>query len=79
MLGQVLLAEEAVQAQQPGVFHRLRIDPHVRGASDVILAVDEHGVPLHQPLEVDVVGDRQGSLGKARWRGRVKGQAVALR
>lgn len=62
MLGQVVLSEEAVDTQHPGVLHRLGKDPHVRGAPDVIMTVDKQRVPLHQPLKVHVVARWQGGL-----------------
>ena len=55
MLGQVVLPEEAVHTQHPGVLHGLGEDPHVGGAPDVVVAVDQERVPLHEPLEVHVV------------------------
>lgn len=62
MLGQVVLTEEAVETQHPGVLHRLGKDPHMRRAPDVVVTVDEQCVPLHEPLEVHGVAGRQGRL-----------------
>lgn len=58
MLRQVFLSEEAEEAEDPGVFDRLREDPDVGGALHVVMAVDQDRVPLHQPLEIHVVGGR---------------------
>lgn len=83
MLGQVVLPQEAVQAQHPWVLHRLGKDPHVRGAPDVVVAVDQARVPLHQPLEVHVVAGRQGGglcETEQQWvGGRREGQEVRTR
>lgn len=62
MLGQVVLSEEAVYTQHPGVLHRLGKDPHVRGAPNVIMTVNEQCVPLHEPLKVHMVASGQGGL-----------------
>lgn len=69
VLGQVVLSKEAVHTQNPGVLHRLRKDPHVRGTPDVIMTVDEQCVPLHEPLEVHMVASWQRSLQTSNWQG----------
>lgn len=74
---QVVLPQEAVQAQHPRVLHRLGEDPHVRRAADVVVAVDQPRVPLHQPLQVYMVASRQGGGLEEKARqsgGGVKGQ-----
>lgn len=58
VLWQVFLPEEAEEAEDPGVFDRLREDPDVGRALHVVVAVDQDRVPLHQPLEVHIVGRR---------------------
>lgn len=78
VFGQVVLSEEAIDTQHPGVLHRLGEDPHVRGAPDVVMTVDEQRVPLHQPLEVDVVASWQGGLRTSKWHRRVRGQGSQL-
>lgn len=78
VFGHVVLSEETVHTQHPGVLHRLGEDPHVRGAPDVVMTVDEQRVPLHQPLEVDVVASWQGGLRTSKWHSRVKGQGSRL-
>lgn len=56
MLGQVLLPEKAEEAEDPGVFDRLSENPDVGRALHIVMAVDQDGVPLHQPLKVHAVG-----------------------
>lgn len=56
MLGQVLLPEEAEEAEHPGVLDRLGENPDVGRALHVVMAVDQDSVPLHQPLQVHAVG-----------------------
>lgn len=58
MLRQVFLTEETEEAQDPGVFDRLREDPDVGGALHIVMAVDQDRVPFHQPLEIYIVGRR---------------------
>lgn len=62
MFGQVVSSEEAVKAQHPGVLHRLGEEPHVRGAPDVVVTVNEQRIPLHKPLEVHMVNSWQRGL-----------------
>ena len=62
VLGQVVLTEEAVEAQHPGVLDGLGEDPDVGGAPHVVGVVDQQGVPLHQPLEVHAVARRDRGL-----------------
>lgn len=62
VFGQVLLPQEDVKTQHPRVLHTLGEDPHVAGALHVIGAAHQSSRPLHQPLEVNVVAERQGGL-----------------
>lgn len=62
VFGQVLLPQEDVKTQHPWVLHTLGEDPHVAGALHVIGAAHQSSRPLHQPLEVNVVAERQGGL-----------------
>lgn len=62
MLWQVFLPEEAEEAEDPGVFDGLREDPDVGGALHIVMAVNQDGVPFHQPLEIYVVGQWQRGL-----------------
>lgn len=61
---QVLLPQEDVQAEHPWVLHTLGKNPHVAGALHVIRTAHQASRPLHQPLEVNMVAERQGGLGK---------------
>lgn len=62
VLRQVFLPEEAEEAEDPGVFDGLREDPDVGRALHVVMAVNQDGIPFHQPLEIHVVGQRQRGL-----------------
>lgn len=72
VLGQVLLPQEAEQAEDPGVLDGLSEYPDVGRALHVVVAVDQDRVPLHQPLQIHAVGQRKGGLG-------VSGQRVNAR
>lgn len=65
VFGQVLLSQQAEEAQSPGFLQRLGQDPHVGRTAHVIVAADQRSVPLHQPLQVCVLPG-----GKRRLRGR---------
>lgn len=58
MLGQVLLPQEAEEAEDPGVLDGLSEYPDVGGALYIVMAVDQDCVPLHQPLQIHAVGQR---------------------
>lgn len=73
VLGQVFLSEEAVYTQHPGVLHRLGKDPHVWGAPNVIMTVNEQCIPLHEPLEIHMVARGQGDLQTSKRHSRGKG------
>lgn len=62
VLGQVLLPQETEQAQHPGVFDRLCEYPDMGWTLHIVMAVDQDCVPLHQPLQIHAVGQRQGGL-----------------
>lgn len=54
--------KEAIEAEHPGVLHRLSEDPNVRRALYIIVAVYQACVPLYQPLQVHVMTHGQGGL-----------------
>lgn len=58
MFGQVLLPQEAEEAEDPGVFDRLSKYPDMGRALHVIMAIDQDCIPLHQPLQIHGVGQR---------------------
>lgn len=62
MFGQVLLPQEDVKTEHPGVLNALSKDPDMAGALHVVGAAHQSSRPLHQPLEVNVVAERQGGL-----------------
>lgn len=62
MFGEVLWPKEAIEAEHPGILHRVGEDPHVRGTLYIIVAVNQAGVPLYQPLKVHVMTHGQGGL-----------------
>lgn len=61
MLGQVLLAQVAGQADDPGVLalRHVRKHPDVRGADHVELVADGRRAPLSQRLQVNATGTVQ--------------------
>lgn len=59
---QILLAQEDVQTEHPGILHTLGKNPDMAGALHVIRAAHQPGRPLHQPLQVHMVAERQGGL-----------------
>lgn len=79
VLGQVLLAQVAGQADDPGVLalRHVRKHPDVRGADHVELVADGRRAPLGQRLQVDAAGAvQQVGLGAGRGRGQrsIRGQ-----
>lgn len=62
MFGQVLLPQEDVQTEHPRVLHALGKDPDVAGALHVVGTAHQSSRPLDQPLEVNMVAERQGGL-----------------
>lgn len=78
MFGQVVLAQQAIETEHPGVLDRLGKDPHVGRALDVIVAVDQHGVPLKQPLQVHLVAQRKSGLKRGLGIGRQEGQGLEV-
>lgn len=62
MLREVIRPKEAIEAEHPGVLHRLSEDPHMRRALYIIVAVYQACVPLYQPLQVHVMTHGQGGL-----------------
>lgn len=62
VFGQVLLPQEDVKAEHPWVLHALGKDPDMAGALHIIGTAHQSSRPLHQPLEVNMVAERQGGL-----------------
>lgn len=63
---QILLTQEDVKAEHPWILHTLSKYPDVAGTLHVIRAAHQPGRPLHQPLQVDVVVERQCGLREGR-------------
>lgn len=59
---QILLTQEGVKTQHPWILHTLSKNPDMAGALHIIRAADQPGRPLHQPLQVNVVAERQRGL-----------------
>lgn len=72
----MLWPKEAIQTQHPWVLHRLGEDPHMRRALYVVVAVNQTGVPLYQPLQVHVM--TQGKSGLHRRFQQVKIRIMTL-
>lgn len=65
---QILLTQEGVETQHPWVLHTLSKNPDMAGALHIIGAADQPGRPFHQPLQVNVVAERQRGLREGQWR-----------
>lgn len=62
MFGQVLLSQEDMKTEHPWVLHALGKDPDMAGALHVIRTAHQTSCPLHQPLQVNMVAERQSGL-----------------
>lgn len=59
---QILLTQEDVKTEHPWILHTLSKNPDMAGTLHVIRAAHQPGRPLHQPLQVDMVAERQCGL-----------------
>lgn len=59
---QIFLTQEDVKTEHPWILHTLSKNPDVAGALHVVRAAHQAGRPFHQPLQVNVVAERQCGL-----------------